>query len=272
MWPTFRQSLLNTIQTIQDYHETHTRLARNVSFITILLISIAATALFVVAMVFYANIDLSAPGTSTLIARFTQGISAGQDISILSAGLIAIHLYKGSRPADGLTFTSGIPAIAWRLYSIGICIILSLYLIYHVLLHQIDINEQVESQQTYLLTWALRILDFAVNLFTACMAVYIYLRGIGKIYDLSLRPAFIAATVLLYFWVRTIVTFIYMIHELITTPLTSLFSSREYSFLLFSGVSVWVYMFGIFPAAAIIVSVAAPETDIQFDGETETQL
>ncbi|WP_157962934.1 hypothetical protein [Chitinophaga deserti] len=208
------------------------------------------------------------------MAGLFSGLTPGIQIAMLASSLIGIHFHKGSLPANGAAFISGIPVAAWNLFVLGAFIILILFGI-HETLEQMQTERYTFENYTKLSlqlhNWLKNILGMATLMLTPFIAIRIYLKGIGYRLNAELRSSYFASAIVLYCWIQVLQTFVYVINQFITTPIALAISAEMIQYTLMGAVSVFVYLFGMLPAAAITSGIVAPETDIQFEGETETK-
>lgn len=276
MWPTFRQSILNTVENIQAMHQPYAGISRNLGIVAVILGTfIGIVAFIIITYLTEVMSVLENSGTLTTNA-FTHGLSLGALIMIISSSLIAIHLYKGSLPTDGLTFTQGIPSPANKMLYAGIAVMLIIFTL-SVITELISITgPYTVTERTYnsalAFKWLQTLFANLLQAATAVVVIFVYIKGTGHSYSSNYKPAIVTAAIMLFFWIKILQIIIYLVNSVIAIPLGALFPIESLVTLLSGGVTIIVYIFGMIPAAAMAASVIQPENDIQFEGETETQL
>lgn len=276
MWPSFRQAILNTVENIQTLHQPYARISRNVGIAAAIIGTILGIITFISITYLIDGMEMLEENDALALSPFNEGVSISALFIIISSSLLAIHLYKGSVPVDGLTFTQGIPAPAKRMLYAGTIIILVFFSIIILFELAAIVGPYTASERSIkgalAFKWSEALISNLSQVATAVIAILIYIKGTGNTYSSSNKSAFITAVIMLFFWIRILQIIIYLVNSVISLPLGALFPLASLTTLLSCGVTIIVYIFGMIPAAAMAASVIQPENDIQFEGETETQL
>lgn len=273
MWPNIRQSILQSVQTLQHTYSTHSRLAFNTGLFFILIGTTAGLLVdYIYAIVTNSPDFFSTASSIRNFRTISQCLSLGLAMAVMSSSLIAVHLQQGKLPANGMKFAEGIPAPVWRLYLIGGLSLLTLFTFNRIF------NNKLTSAQSYdfssegmiITGWGLNITDTLLQITAAGFAILVFLRSKGKITAAAKHSA-IASALVSIAWMMVMNSITLTVEQAVLIPLPIIIRDEWIVLVLTLGVSVIVYAWGMLTAAAIASSAFATEPDIEFDNETHPQ-
>jgi hypothetical protein len=106
---------------------------------------------------------------------------------------------------------------------------------------------------------------------TAIMTVLVVMKSAGRKINDSGRPALLAASTILFFWIKLIAVLVSLTTAMVTTPFLALMPNETLAYLFSGGVTVLIYVFAMIPCGAIAASAAVTALDMQFEMETQAR-
>lgn len=273
MWREASRCIINAGHTIQTFHQSHNQFIRNTGLLFIIAGTAVGMLVFLTTMLFTGNLErFTESDTMVIDIIVVDSLSAGFNSLILAGGLVAIHLHNDHLPANGLAFTSRIPAEAWKLFGAGFAIMLLLFAFFKgTQALAIYGGAEQPALTTNIYTWLEHSFYVLMQVTAAVFAVLIFMRGIGQRLSLESRPAVAASVILLFCWIQTLQGIVYCINNVIVSPISLLFPESDIYTYLQSISYITVFVFGLLPAAALASSLWNRVTEIQFDAETANQ-
>ncbi|WP_298710076.1 hypothetical protein [Chitinophaga sp.] len=272
MWPSVRQSLLNTVEYIQAYYETYTAPVRRTGIVFIILGTAAGLLIFLtLAYVMERTDQLDSVGRLTTIS-FSEGLTLGGNVMLYSASLLAMHMYKGIVPTVGTAWSGHLPAAAKRMFLKGMLALFVLFGIYELLQLFSLFRSEFFPRSVIIVAlapWFQTVFLASLSIATSFFSVMVVLKGTGHVLDTETRTTVFAATMLLFFWIKAIHSLVIIVNSVATAPIAGMLPVNGANELLAACVMAIIYLFGMIPAAAIAASIVPASSDALFDAEAE---
>ena len=275
MWPHIRQSLLHTLENIESFHKSFASNSRQLGFLAATVgIFIGMIAFFIVAFL-NGSSDKLEEADSLIVFTFAEGITCGVHIMILASAFIAARMLKTGTPATTQFGPGDLQPEGRRFFNFGILMILALFAAYEFLRLLTYANEESFSYNTFysiaVHTWLLSVVFNAFEAVTAIMTVLVVMKSAGRKINDSGRPALLAASTILFFWIKLIAVLVSLTTAMVTTPFLALMPNETLAYLFSGGVTVLIYVFAMIPCGAIAASAAVTALDMQFEMETQAR-